>query len=467
MAKGKVYLIGAGSGRPDLITVRGLNILKQAEVVIYDYLVDCRVLKEVPPQAELIGADIFGKKRYADTFGISQEKINQLMIKKAKLGKKVVRLKNGDPSIFGRLSQELEALNSQGIEYEIVPGVAAVSAAAAYAGIPLTDRRFSSSLAIVSGHEDPNKKESLIDWQAVSGFRTIALYMAVENLSKIAARLMAEGKPRATPAAVVSNAGDLNQTAVWGNLGNIAEKVKRNKIIAPAIFIIGEVVKFEKEFNWMRKIRRVLFTGLAEERFFEKGRTYFHLPLIKIEPLPDYRGFDRDLKRIKVFDWLIFSSRYGVEYFFRGLQAIGWDVRVLNGIKIAAVGNSTAQKLLTFGVRADLVPKQESAEGLLKGLRKVNLEGKRVFFPRSDIADKGLTDGLKKLGAEVTAAVAYRNVMPQNLPEIDLRFFDEIYFTSPSTVRNFKKRYEKVPKGVKVRWIGEITKRELAKQRMI
>ena len=466
MVKGKVYLIGAGPGRPDLITVRGLNVLKEADVILYDYLVDPRVLKAAKAGAELLCADELGKKRYADAFSQAQGEINRMIVKKAVAGKKVARLKNGDPSIFGRLSQEVEALVENGIEFEIVPGVTAGSAAAAYTGVPLTDRRFSSSVVFVTGHEDPNKSESLIDWRAVAALTTIVLYMAVENLDKIVARLLAAGRHKLTSALIVSRAGDFRQRMARGTLANIAAKASRAGISAPAVVIIGRVTAGGRGLDWFSKNRRILFTGLSEERYFLKG-SYFHLPLIEIKSAENYQKLDRQIVGIRDFDWIVFSSRFGVEYLFRRLLLLGFDARRLAGIKIAAIGDSTRRKLNEFGVNADLVPKRESSLGLLARFKQLGIKGERIFFPRSDIADKGLTRGLKALGAEVTPAIAYRNVMPKNLPDLDLKFFYEIYFSSPSAVRNFKKKYGKVPGGVRIRWIGEITKRELLKQRMI
>ena len=202
-----------------------------------------------------------------------------------------------------------------------------------------------------------------------------------------------------------------------------------------------------------------MFTGLSAERYFLKG-TYFHLPLIKIEPLKDYARLDRWVKKLSTFNWLVFASRYGVDFFFEQLLAQGEDVRGLFGLKIAAVGQSTANRLLDFGIKADLVPKVESSDGLVAAFKKEKINGQLIFMPRSDLADKGLEQKISKLGAKVVSCVAYRNQMPKNLPDLDLAFFNEIMFTSPSTVRNFKKRYKKVPKGVRVSCIGDRTKQE-------
>ncbi|MCM8823584.1 MAG: uroporphyrinogen-III C-methyltransferase [Candidatus Omnitrophica bacterium] len=466
----KVYLVGAGPGSADLITVRGLEVLRQADVVIYDYLVDRRLLSKIKECAELICCDELGK-RYSNGFLAHQQKINNLMVKKAKEGKKVVRLKNGDPSIFGRLSQELEALVKNKIEFEIIPGVSAANASSCLSGIPLTDRRFSSSCVFVTGHEDPTKKESLLDWPSIAKQKTIVLYMAVENLSKIVKNLIDSGKAPDMPVAIIQNVSLINQKILTGILKDIVIKAKEEKIRPPAIIIMGEVVKLQKNFNWLRKNRRILFTGLSEERYFLRG-TYFHLPLIKIEPLKDYKELDNWIKKIcqahklstinykPIFDWIVFTSRYGVFYFFERLIKLGFDSRKLSGIKISAIGSSTANKLKEYGILADLVPKKESSLGLLEEFKKIFRSPVKIFLPRSDIADKGLTDGLTKLGAEVLNCIAYRNVMPKDLPDLSLDSFDEIMFTSPSGVRNFVKRYGKIPSGIKISCIGEVTLNE-------
>ncbi len=459
----KVYLVGAGPGNPGLITVRGLEILRQADTVVYDYLVDKRILEQAKEGAELICCDKL------------RNKINDFVIKKVNQGKKVIRLKNGDPSIFARCSQELNALVKEKIEFEVVPGVTAANVASCLSGIPLTDRRFASSCVFVTGHEDPKKKRSLIDpsislrvngersrtidWNSITKSGTIILYMAVGNLNKTVKSLLKAGKDKDTPVAIVQNISLPTQKVLTGTLKDIVASARSQEIKPPAIVIIGEVVKLEREFNWLKKNRRVLFTGLSNKRYFTKG-TYFHLPLVKIEPMKSYEEFDNYLNKIKEFDWIVFASRYGVEYFFKRLKLIGLDSRVLNNIQIAAIGNSTMKCLLDFGVLADLVPKKESSAGLIEAFKKLNLEGKKIFLPRSDISDKSLSKEFARLGARVTTGFAYRNVMPKDLPELDLNFFNEIIFTSPSTVRNFKKRYKNVPENVKIKCIGNVTLKE-------
>ncbi len=466
MKRGKVYLVGGGPGSPDLITVRGANILREADVVIYDYLVDKGILAHTKQGAELVCCDTLGRKRHADGFLARQEKINSLLLKKVKEGKKVARLKNGDPSIFGRCSQELEALAEERVEFEVVPGVTAASAASGLSGIPLTDRRFASSCVFVTGQEDPNKKKSLIDWNSAAKSGTVLLYMAIENLDRVVRQMLKAGKDEDTPVAIIQDISLLTQKVLTGTLGDIAVRARKEKIRPPAIVIIGQVAALEKKFNWREKNKRILFTGLSKERFFLKG-TYFHLPLIRIGPMEDYTEFDECLRNIGDFDWIVFASRYGVEYFFQRLSRAGYDSRRLSNLKIAAIGNSTRNRLLDFGILADLVPEKESAKGLVGVFRKLSIKGQRIFLPRSDISDKGLSRALEGLGAKVTTSFAYRNVMPGDLPDLDLNFFEEIVFTSPSTVRNFKQRYREVPENVKVRCIGDVTRKEAQRCRLV
>ncbi len=465
MTTGKVYIVGAGPGKPDLITVRGLRILREADVVVYDYLVDARLLEEAKQGSECICADNLRKKgKHGSPIRI--EGLNRLVVEKAHTGRKVVRLKNGDPSLFSRGAQELEALVKNRVEFEIVPGVTAASAAAAFTGVPLTDRNTSSCVVLVTGHESPGTGGGLIDWERITACSTIALYMAVGHLAQTVDKLLVAGKPPSTPVVAVSRAGDLNQKVVRARLQDIAAKAKKAGISSPAIVIVGPTAKLERNYNWLKTNKRILFTGLSPERFFLPG-TYFHLPLIKIEPIDNYDEFDGYLKAIGLFDWIVFTSRYGAEYFFRRLNWLGFDTRRVAGNKIAAIGDSTEKKLLEFGIIPDLVPREESSRGLIKKFQDVDLRGKRIFLPRSDISDKGLEKALEKQGAKVTGGIAYRNVMPENLPDLDLNYFNEILFTSPSTVRNFIKRYRSLPAAVKARCIGEVTRKEVKRWHLL
>ncbi|MCX7910709.1 MAG: uroporphyrinogen-III C-methyltransferase [Endomicrobia bacterium] len=473
MKQGIVYFIGAGPGDPELLTLKAIKILAQADVVIYDYLVDIQTIKHyLSPQTETICADMLGSKNYSNGFSNRQDLINKFLVEKAKQGKNVVRLKNGDPSIFGRLNEELEYMLKNKINYRIVPGITAATAAACYLGIPLTARNISSSVCLTTGHEANLKTHSFVNWNIVSKMNTIVLYMALEKLPEVVDKILKYGKKNNTPVAVISNISKINQKYVIGELKNIVENVKKLDISSPAMVIVGDVVKKENKFNWFKKAKKVLFTGISNERFFEEG-IIFHIPMIEIKPLEDYTQVDKMIESFKLnnfksknrVDWIVFTSRFGVFYFFERMFKLKLDTRALYGIKIAAIGSSTANKLKEFGIVADIVPKEESSKGLLKEFKKISLNFSsklKVFLPRSDIADKGLTEGLSKLGFEVFPCVIYKNVMPENLPDIDFNFFDEIIFSSPSTIRNFVKRYgTEVLRKIKIKTIGEVTQKAL------
>ncbi|MCM8787416.1 MAG: uroporphyrinogen-III C-methyltransferase [Candidatus Omnitrophica bacterium] len=464
MKKGKVYIVGAGPGAEDLITLRGLKVLQQCDVVIYDYLVNKEILKYTNPSCEIICVDELDKDKYSNGFSKRQDLINGLMVKKCKEGKNVVRLKNGDPSIFSRLNEELEVLKKNRIDFRIIPGVSTFLAAGCYLGIPLTARGISSQICITTGHETNLKQDGFVNWEYVSKLDTIVLYMAVENLKNIIDKLIFHGKSKKTPVAVVSNISKINQRYVIGTLDDIVEKIKDINLTAPAVVIIGDVVKKERLYNWFKKTKKILFTGLSSERFFEKG-LIFHIPMIEIKELKNYKHLDDYIKKLilqKNVDWIIFTSRYAVYYFFERLYDLGYDTRILFGIKIAAIGSSTANRLKEYGIVCDLVPKRECSLGLIDEFKKILKSSKqkvKIFLPRSDIADKGLTEMLKKLGAIVYPCVVYKNVISKNLPEIDFSFFDEIIFSSPSCVKNFVKRYGVPPEKLKLKSIGKVTEK--------
>ncbi|MCB1195184.1 uroporphyrinogen-III C-methyltransferase [bacterium] len=453
----KVYLVGAGPGNLGLITVRGLEILKQADVVIHDYLIDRQLLGQARVDAELICTKELGKFRYEKSQDEAQASICDSMVKKAKEGKRVIRLKNGDPTVFARLEEELYALTENNIEYEIVPGISAGTAAAAYMGIPLTEKHVSSNVVFVTGHEPQGHQG--INWKHLAQCGTIVLYMAVKSISQVVEQLIAAGKPSDTPAAVISHIGSVDMKTASGTLETIQSAALKQSISPPAVFIIGDSALFETQYNWFKKNKKIVFTGLSDERYFLSG-SYFHIPMIQILPLQDYTELDNHICDIRRYNWLVFASRYGVQYFFERLFALGYDARHLNDARIAAVGASTAGKLREFGICADLVPNRESSAGLLEAFQHVDLQGKTLFMPRSDLSDKGLEGGFIQHGARVTSCVAYRNVPAENLPPLDLSHFDEIILTSPSSVRSVVNTYKQIPKTVAVRCIGDVTRKE-------
>ncbi len=464
----KVYIVGASSGKWDLITVRGLKILKEADVIIHDYLVDNNIFAHISKKTELVACSYLGKNVYGDSNETSkaQNNINRLMVDFAKDGKKVVRLKGGDGSVFSRISEELEYLNNHNVDYEIVPGITSGCIASAYTGIPLTQRNVFSDVIFISGHENNFSEDGNINWETVANCSTIVVYMGVKTISKIAESIVVAGKPEDTPVYCVSNVASIQQIEILSDLKNISKDVMAFQVKPPAIFIVGRLVNLNEKFNWFKNSRKVLFTGLSEERFF-LNEIYFHLPMIEIKPLDDYKEFDSNLTSIEKISWIVFTSRYGVEYFFKRFNSLGFDSRNLNEIKIAVIGNSTNNKLSEFGLNADLIPEDESSTGLLREFSKLNIENEKIFIPRSDLSDKGMTQKLQEFGAEVTASVAYKNVMPDDLPDINFDHFDQIFFTSPSTVRNFINRYGLPSDKLDIRCIGDVTYKEAEKWNII
>ncbi|MGC8976024.1 MAG: uroporphyrinogen-III C-methyltransferase [Candidatus Ratteibacteria bacterium] len=457
MKKGKVYIVGAGPGDPELITLKGKKILYQCDVVIYDYLVDRNILRYSNKNCEFICADELNGNRYSDGFLRKQKLINELILKKVNDGKNVVRLKNGDPFIFGRAKEELEFLEENNIEYYIVPGITSANCASCYSGVPLTIRNVSSSVIFLTGHQVENP-ENQLRWDIISKLETIVFYMGVENMKKIFDKLIENGMDKKTPFIVISNVSKVQQRIFEGEICN-AEDVY-DKVKPPAIIIIGKVIK--NRFKWFEKKKKVLFFGISPKRYFEDG-IIFHIPLIEIKELDDYSEFDEKLRNIREYDWIIFTSRFGVIYFFKRFFSIGLDSRALSNIKIAAIGNSTGNKLKKYGIIPDIIPIKESSLGLIEEFKKIDMKNKKIFLPRSDLSDKGLKIELEKMGCFVTSSICYKNVMPENIPDIDFSLFDEIIFTSPSTVRNFKKRFKRLPE-INIKCIGEVTEKALKEE---
>ncbi len=446
--KGWVYLVGAGPGDPGLFTLKGLRCLKQAEVVVYDRLVSPHLLKFVPEKAELIYVGKSSQKRI-----LSQEKINQLLAKRAEEGKVVLRLKGGDVFLFGRGAEEAEYLVKRKIPFEVVPGVSSAIAVPAYAGIPLTHRRYTSSLGIFTGHEDPCKRHSAIDWEKVScGLGTLVFVMGVGNLPKIAGNLIKFGRPKTTPCCLVQWGTLSGQKTVTATLSTITKRVKESGITPPAILIVGDVVRFRKDLNWFERRplfgKKILITSHREglDRLSsileDRGASVVEMPLIKIVPLKDYRLFDSAVERIHEFNWAVFSSQNGVKHFFKRLNYLGKDLRILIGVKLAAIGPNTKKALENFGLKVDVQAEKYCQEGLLEFFKKRGVKRQNILIVCSAGARHVLSKGLKRLGATVCVAPVYKTesegyklkVLAEVLQDIDV-----ICFSSSSCVRNFFK----------------------------
>lgn len=475
--RGKVYLVGAGPGDPGLITVRGQYLLQRAEVVVYDYLASKKLLRFVPADAQLVYAGKRGGVKHVHT----QDEINQMLVDFALAGKTVVRLKGGDPFIFGRGGEELETLAAANIPFEVVPGVTSATAAATYAGIPITHRDYTASVAFITGHEDPTKQDSNIDWSKIAtGIGTIVVYMGIKNLPVIVENLIDNGRSPDTPVAVVRWASTPEQRSVVGTLASIADIVKREDIKPPALIVIGEVVNLRGTLDWFEKRplfgKRIIVTRTREQaselvaKLEEAGASCYECSTINIEPVDSYEILDSELERIDEYHWILFTSLNGVKYFFQRLFAKGMDARDLKGPDIAVVGKSTADLLLSYGLNADLIPPIFTGEGLAESLLDQGVEGRNILIPRAKAGREILPETLRGGGAQVTVCPVYQNVPPQGRKdelraELESGQVDMVTFTSSSTVRNFLTMVDagdqdellRLMAGVKIAAIGPIT----------
>ncbi len=474
---GKVYLVGAGPGDPGLITVRGRQLLERAEVVVYDYLASTRLLKHIPKGAELVYAGKKGGVQHTHT----QEEINQMLVDFALSGKTVVRLKGGDPFIFGRGGEEVQQLAAHGIPFEVVPGVTSATAAATYAGIPITHRDYTASVAFITGHEDPTKEKTNIDWSRLAtGAGTLVIYMGIKNLPTIVENLVKHGRDPKTPVAIVRWASTPEQQSVVGTLETIVERVRETGIKPPSLIIVGEVVNLRDTIDWFEQRplfgKRIIVTRTREQAsdlvagLEELGACCLEYSTINIEPTDSYDILDGELERLNEYHWIVFTSLNGVEYFFNRLYARGMDARNLKGPGIAVVGKSTADLLLKYGLRADLIPTAFTGEGLAESLLDQGVEGRNILIPRAELSREILPETLRGAGARVTIAPVYKNVPPQGRKdalraELETGKVNMVTFSSSSTVSNFltmvdaesQEELERLLAGVRIAAIGPVT----------
>jgi uroporphyrinogen III methyltransferase / synthase len=446
--KGKVYLVGAGPGDPGLLTLKAKDLIENADVIVYDYLANETFLDYARKDAELIYA---GKSGGSHT--MKQEDINRLLCEKSLTGLNVVRLKGGDPFIFGRGGEEAQELARAGIAFEIVPGVTSAIAVPSYGGIPLTHRDYTATVAFITGNEDPAKEQSNIDWEKIStGAGTLVFLMGIGNLEAIANELIKHGRSPDTPVAVIHKGTVPEQKSVAGTLGTIASAAKEKGIKPPGIIVVGDVVRLRDELNWFEKRplfgRRILVTRAREQasRFMaglnELGAECIEFPTIEIRPPHSWKSMDGSIKNLEHYHWLIFTSVNGVDYFFRRIFDLGKDIRCLGSIKVAAIGPKTATAIQAMGINPDLVPDEYRAEGVIEAFRGKDLKGINILIPRAAEAREILPDELMKMGANVDLVEAYRTVMPDTGTEelgsmLSSGMIDMATFTSSSTVTNF------------------------------
>lgn len=445
---GKVYLVGAGPGDPKLLTLRGKEVLEQADVVLYDYLANPALLLHAPDRAERIYVGRRGKGKYP-----AQDEINRVLVDRARQGKVVVRLKGGDPFVFGRGGEEAEVLAAARIEFEVVPGVTAAIAAPAYAGIPVTHRTLASTVTFVTGHEDPDKPTTVLEWPKLAGSHgTLVFLMGMKNLPAIVSNLVSEGRAASTPVAIIRWGTRAAQQTVVGTLSDIVEKADAAKLEPPTVIVVGEVVRLRPQLNWFEHRplfgKRILMTRAKAQAaemaalLAAYGAEPVEAPTIEIVAPADWVSVDRAIGEIQSYRWVIFTSVNGVSQFMTRLRTQGLDARCLAGRTICCIGPRTAQELEKFGVRADVMPAEYQAEGILAALGGPSMKESRVLIPRAEVARETLPDELRTRGAVVDVVPVYRTVAPKvNVEALRQQLMNrEIHaasFTSSSTVRNF------------------------------
>ena len=448
---GKVFLVGAGPGDAGLMTVRGVELLRSADVVIHDALVNAEILRLVPEGAELI----FAGKRPGDHV-IAQEDLNHVLVAKAKEGKTVVRLKGGDPYIFGRGGEEAGQLAKDGIPFEVIPGISCISSVPNYAGIPITHRDFCSSFTVITGHHTP-EGESNIDWPVLAQSKgTIVVLMGVQWLRKIAAELTAAGKGKETPVAVVRNGTMGRQQTVYGTLETIADLAEKHGIKAPAVIVIGDVVGMRDQLDWFEKRplfgKRVVVTRSQKQasqlssRLIGLGADVLEVPTIRFVETARREELRDAMLGLNSYEWLIFTSPNGVEWFFNYFFKAFEDMRDIGGVRIAAVGPGTAAKLKELHLKVDIMPEKNTAESVAAAFKAYqNIEHVMLLLMRADEANPELPKILDEMGGIVDDVGCYRTVAETELGADEVRDLEEngadwITFTSGSTVRHLNDR---------------------------
>lgn len=457
-----VYLVGSGPGDPGLLTLRAKELLEQADVVLYDYLVNPQIL-QFCPKAKL---DYVGKVGHGHS--ISQEKIIRRIGQASKKYRKIVRLKGGDPFLFGRGGEEAEALVDAGICFEIVPGVSSALAVPAYAGIPLTHRNFSSALHILTGHEAYLHKPKQKELKRYSHNETIVLLMAVKNLPEHLEQLQGAGVSPETPAAILEWGTYPHQRSVVASVENLHKKAQAAGIESPAVVVIGEVVQLRKKLNWFETkplfAKKILVTRPAAQAeslskpLRELGAEVIELPSFEINPLSNGKKLDAALRKIQQYDWLLFTSVNAVDYFFARIKQLKQDIRTLQGIKIASVGPATSQAISKHLLKVDREAKDFSSDALAAALSTREIKGKRILFPRAEIARPNIVADLKQRGAKLDVVAIYRSeplrYSQQELQKIFKKMPDLLTFTSSLGAEYFfrglksslfKQKIQKIP----------------------
>ncbi|MDZ7699610.1 MAG: uroporphyrinogen-III C-methyltransferase [Deltaproteobacteria bacterium] len=472
---GRVYLVGAGPGDPGLLTLKGKACIRKADVLIYDYLANPEFLDYARTDATRI---YVGKKGGAHT--MNQDAINRLIVEHAKAGHVVVRLKGGDPFIFGRGGEEAQELIKSGVTFEVVPGVTSAISVPAYAGIPLTHRDHTPTVAFITGHEDPLKGSSTVAWDRLAtGAGTLVFLMGVGNLPEISERLVKNGRDEDTPVAVIERGTRTDQRTVVGTLDTIARLTKKHRIRPPAVIVVGDVVRLREELNWFENKplfgKRIVVTrARAQASEFlhfltDLGADCIEFPTIEIAPPETWAPVDQAIHKIDSYQWLLFTSINGVNHFLDRLYFAGKDIRDLKGIKIGAIGPATAGAWEKMGIQVDLMPQEYRAKAVVEAFKAAGVKSGRISIPRAAKAREMLPRSLENLGMAVDVVPVYRTTRPvqdRSLVEgfLEQGAVDMVTFTSSSTVTNFAGMFDDIRqdlfkwmKRVPVACIGPIT----------
>lgn len=471
MIKPYAYLVGAGPGDEDLITVKGREAIKKADVILYDRLANPGLLNHKKEGALCIDV---GKSPHHHPY--RQEEINVLIVQKAKEGNVVTRLKGGDPYVFGRGGEEAMALYEAGIPFEVIPGITSAIGACNYGGIPVTHRNCSTSFHVITGHEDPTKEKRTVNYEALAMLEgTLVFLMGVGNLHEITTQLMKYGKSVTTPIALIHRGTTARQKTLVGTLETIVNLAAKEGIKSPSIIVVGDVVKLREKLNWFEKMplqgKRIMVTRTRQQasqlsnQLRSLGAEVVEFPTIEIKLNHDPEAVEEKIKNVNSAQYLIFTSVNGVKCFFQKLRDLTMDIRSIGSCKIVAIGNATAEALEDKGLLVELIPEEFTAEGIIEGLRGKIVAGDRVFLPRAEIARKNLVIELEKMGAVVEEIPIYLTTIPTASREELITHFKEgidiITFTSSSTVNNFVEilGYENIEiiKQAKIGAIGPIT----------
>ncbi|MBF0517253.1 MAG: uroporphyrinogen-III C-methyltransferase [Nitrospirae bacterium] len=476
--KGKVFLVGAGPGDIGLLTLKAYRCIQKADAIVYDFHVNNRLLNLAKPGAELVYAGKRGGRHE-----MTQDEINAALLRKALEGKIVCRLKGGDPFVFGRGGEEAEVLVAADIDFEIIPGVTSAISVPAYAGIPLTHRKHSSSFAVITGNEDETKKDSKLNWPAIAqGFDTLVFLMGVKNIDYITTKLIKNGRDPQTPAAIIRWGTRPEQVTLTTTLGDISETARGQKIRPPAVMVVGNTVGLRDALNWYEKKplfgQRILITRQYTpdyEALEELGAEIFEFPTIKTVPPDSYIALDAAIANIESYDWIIITSANGFKYFFNRLIHLNKDIRDLKGIRLCAIGQKTAETLKGCGLTAAAVPEEFSAEGLIQLFTKdsaSSVKGKRFLLPRSETARETFPEMVRDLGGHIDTPTAYKTIKPQAHAKRLERFLREgkitiATLTSASSFNNLQEflgaETSELLREVTIAAIGPVTKKAVEK----